>query len=72
MTRTPSAFLSWFRRQFGTMPHARKSINDLRGDVSALDSRLWSARLALYEREVWEARYNAALKGWVAREGEKR
>ena len=66
--RNPSAFLAWFREQYGK-PSGHLSLTELRDRVRAADRMLWSAKLRLLERERYEMRLDACLKAWCARGG---
>lgn len=64
---TPSPFLSWFKAQYGKPP-TRKTWGQLTAAVEDARYRLEAAEAALWEQEQYDARMDAALKAWQARE----
>ena len=71
MGRRKSAFETWFKRQYGKTPSPRRQLHELREACETTSRAHWHAVLALREREDYEARRDAALTAWQARELEK-
>lgn len=64
-------FEVWFISEFGEEPHAGKSLKKLEQEFLSADERLFRAREAFQERQVWMRNLRSAYQAWNAPRGKE-